>query len=404
LDSCRPAVAAFAIAIFCIASREAISKPSKGVNQQATATLAGNQSLTVVGGWPYTQSCDGAFAAFVGRQRIVVESRWLGPSFQVLGGDSPLANTPGPLRLAIPRGVPAAYGPSAAISEGGGLLAAEARRSGGHWRVWVWNPSSSRSAPIAVAGLPTTPTLSTLSFSPNGRLLAFLGTRRANHPLGVVLCSTANGKFRQMLHLPKAAQSLVSRGRVVMVSFASTGQVDCVVGSSPETRVLGWKIPSGRPLPMAPRLKTADGIWCATEDRKARELLLSGTAPQREFPNLLIVDSLNGGLISRVALGGPGRALAEVRFAHSVTASGVAASPDGRYAVVVGFGELQRRRHGNKIAGWLVVVSLRTRKVVFATSRIPACVPWHVAVSPGGRRILIASQTKFYLLRAPFPL
>lgn len=385
-------------------NRRAASAAAAALVLSAALALAATSGrLAVDRAWAYTQASDGGFAAFVGRGRVAIESRWLGPAFVVIGGRSPLVGLPGPVPLAQPGGGRSLFGPSAAISGGGKLMVAEVRSAAEWWRVWVWSlAGGQRRVPIAMAGKPVAPLMHALAFSPEGRLVSFFGTAPGDTHLGVILCRTTNGGFQQALKFPEGVP-VPSASAVVMITFASAHRVDCVTSRNGRIRVFGWRLPSGRPSPMMPLVK-ASGVWCGADDRRAHELLLSGVAARGKMPNLLIVSSRGGSVISRDTLGGIGGGNLGAAFTGSMAASGIAVSPDGNYAVVVGFGRLAKRRHGSRVGGWLRVVDLRAGSVVYGTDDLPANVPWHVAVSPGGRRLVVASNTKFYIFRAPFKL
>ena len=400
---CRVTLSAAIWALFGTLPSAIAALPAHGHRATPTTSIALGP-LAVCHTWPYTQVADGAFAAFTGRNRVVVESRLMGPEYMVVGGNSPLAGLPGPIAFKHPGGGLSHFGPSAAISGDGSLMAAEVHRAGAWWRVWVWHVAGAgRRAPIAMDGLPAYPQLHAMSFSPKGRLIAFMGTSHQSKRERLILCRTSNGKLEQTLRFPKYVKHPKDY-IVAMISFVSRHQIDCVIGRSGRVHLLGWNLPSGKLCLAGVGIKSPGGVWCGASDRESNEFLLSGTALHAKAPGLLILDSGNGATVSRIKMGRLGGGKMGKRFESGVTATGIAVAPDGRFAVVVGFGRLAKRRRGSRLGGWLKVIDVKAGKVIYSANSLPAEVPWHVAVSPGGRRLVVASNTRFYILRAPFRL
>ncbi len=84
--------------------------------------------------------------------------------------------------------------------------------------------------------------------------------------------------------------------------------------------------------------------------------------------------------------------------------SHICVTSDGRYAVATEFGLPNNEGMGNSSAGRFVIIALSRMAIVYRSPVIAKEALWYVDISPSGKRLLIAGNTRVYLLRSPFKL
>ena len=350
---------------------------------------------TILGAWTYTSLGDGAFAAFADRNHAVVESRWQGPESLSLKRNL----FPFPVPLARPAGTVRRYDFGGAISPNRKLFATEVRGAdAGTWRVYVWNLAHARISPVVMKGRAQRPRSGDLAYSPDSRLLASIGFVPHSRQMAVVLHEAESGKIYRRLPLPRQGRSGYSVSSVV---FTSNHTVACALCGNFVT-LMRWNVVSGQVL-YSRRMNRLADVGAMASLAGGHELVLSGSAPHlMDRPILAILDVATGNTVKSIRVdkgGGWTRRKMQGQYVSHISVAG-----DGHYAVATEFGLPDSEGLGNSSAGRFVIVDLKLRRIVYRSVTISAEALWYVNVSPDGRRLLIAGNTRVYLLPAPFVL
>ena len=352
--------------------------------------------IVKMGRWNYTALSDGGFAAFAGREALLVESRWDGPQFisvnrGALGLPRPLARPPGSWR---------AYSPTAAISHGRRLFAAELRGRGPeNWRVCVWPIGTKRRLPVVMAGLALPPSQGCLAFSPDGRLIAAFGWRAHPWRKAIVICNSATGAVTRYLGLPPRTGSLSD---ATAVRFVSASRLVCVLNSTKVASLDCLNVKTRRLIYVKrfPQLLTVQAIGACV----SRQLvLLSGrTAGSAGLPTVLVLDAKTGRLIQSIPLSGG--QVRDKRRTLSRYVSDICVSRRGRFAVCTEFGFPAGNGRGFTARSRFIIIDLRRLAAAYYSPVFPGEVIWHADISPGGGRLLLACDTHVYAARTPVRL
>lgn len=350
---------------------------------------------TILGAWTYTSPGDGSFAAFTDGNHAVVESRWQGPESLSLKRNI----FPFPVPLARPAGTVRRYDFSGAISPNRKLFATETRGAvAGSWRVYVWNLAHGHISPAVMPGRAQPPRSGDLAFSPDSRLVASIGWVPHSRQMAVVLHEAESGKVYRRLPLPRQVRSGYSVRSVV---FTSNNTLACALCGNFVT-LMRWNVASGQVL-YSGRLNQVTDVGAMASFAGGHELVLSGSAPHRmDRPMVAILDVATGRPIKLIRVdkdAGWTRRKMQGQYLSHICVTG-----DGRYAVATEFGLPDSEGLGNSSAGRFVIVDVKLRRIVYRSATISAEALWYVDVSPDGRRLLIAGNTRVYLLPAPFRL
>ena len=364
----------------CIAAGSKISRPT---------------GPAVLGVWTYTALADGTFAAFADGGRAVVESRWDGPKSLLLGNKI----FPFPEPLTKPSAAVSKYDPGGVISSNRKLFATQERRLGArNWRIYVWNLARAHRSPVAMLGRARQPRMADLAFSPSGRLIASIGWLPRSSQAAVLLHDVPSGKIYRAFPLP---QKTGDRNSISGVIFTSARTVACAVCGK-TVDLMNWDVASSH-VRYSTQVNNIVDVEAMAACRERHELLISGPAPHRtDCPMIVLLNAATGRTVKTLVVDKQGAFSSHHMQGQDI--SHICVASDGRYAVATEFGLPNNEGLGDSSAGRFVIIALSRMAIVYRSPVIAKEALWYVDISPSGKRLLIAGNTRVYLLRSPFKL